>query len=110
MVCAKAPLSRLHGQNEVGYPRRAKGYTGHKGSLWGHGRPDFASTVQLGSLTMPACTEGVRWIVFQDIYVIRLDGVERLHEAHRGLSGLRRLRHEQQPADAAQSDREIERS
>ena len=40
-----------------------------------------------GSLTTPGCTEGVRWLVLQDILVIRQGTVERLHELVAGLPG-----------------------
>jgi carbonic anhydrase len=62
-----------------------------------------------GSLTMPACTEGVRWIVFPDIYVIRLNAVEHLHELIAGFPGYDGYEDNNRPTQPL-NDREVERS
>jgi carbonic anhydrase len=62
-----------------------------------------------GSLTMPACTEGVRWIVIPDIYVIRLNTVERLHELIAGFPNYDGYENNNRPTQPL-NDRKIERS
>ena len=62
-----------------------------------------------GSLTMPGCTEGVRWIVLRDVLVIRQYAVERLHgliAGFPGYDGYENKNRSTQPLNG----REIERS
>jgi len=62
-----------------------------------------------GSLTMPACTKGVRWIVLEDIFVIRRDAVARLHELIEGFPGYDGYKDNNRPPQPL-NDRKIERS
>jgi carbonic anhydrase len=62
-----------------------------------------------GSLTMPPCTEGVRWIVLRDIFVIRLFALERLHELIAGFPGYDGSKGNNRPTQPL-NDRKIERS
>jgi len=62
-----------------------------------------------GSLTMPACTEGVRWIVLPDILVIRQYSVERLHELIAGFPGYDGYANNNRPTQPL-NGRQIQRS
>jgi carbonic anhydrase len=62
-----------------------------------------------GSLTLPACTEGVRWFVLQDIFVIRPNTLRRLHELIAGFPGYDGYEDNNRPTQPL-NDRKIERS
>ena len=62
-----------------------------------------------GSLTMPACTEGVRWFVLQDIFVIRGNTLRSLHELIAGFPGYDGYEDNNRPTQPL-NDRKIERS
>jgi carbonic anhydrase len=62
-----------------------------------------------GSLTMPPCTEGVRWMVLEDILVIRPNAVRRLGELIGGFPGYDGSEGNNRPTQPL-NGREIERS
>ena len=60
-----------------------------------------------GSLTTPPCTEGIRWIVFEDIHVIDLATVQYFQDVVSGFPGYEGYRKNNRPPQPL-NDRTLE--